>query len=323
MDLINKSLLNYFGIDKLGFYKSKSWIEFRDDIINGVLTNQMVVVPGDVGAGKSVLFQAAVDEMPTVKFIYVRNFYKERCTISSVLNAIIFDLQNAEGYFENPKKDLEARSRQITRLIGTTVTDTDKPFSVSIVIEEAHRLHKNTLRALKELREAKFAGICPLFSVVLIGHPELSELVRARKEVLWRALAIELDESEGWMILNDRVEFIMKVFGGAVTREAARTIATVCKTPLEIMKYVYDRMKDARKAGYKVIDSDIVKPTLNELFIASNLTYDAIAKEANLAKSTVYAAVNDKSYRDAIKITAIEKAIKNLVKEKSLLKRSA
>ena len=315
MDLINKSLLNYFGISRLGFYKTKSWIEFRDDIINAVNQNQLLVIPGEVGAGKSVLFSSAVDLMQNVKFVFVRNFFKERCTISQVINAVIFDLSN-----EGPKKDLEARSRQFIRLIGTTVTDNERPFSVCIVIEEAHRLHKNTLRALKELREAKFAGICPLFSIVLIGHPELTELVRVRKEVLWRALTINLEESEGWMTLQNRIDFINIVFKGVVTRDAARTIAVVCKTPLEIMKYIYERMKDARKAGYKAIDSEIVKPTLEELFIASGLTYDALAKETSLAKSTIYAAVNDKKYRDEIKIKTIKKAIEILTKNNLLKK---
>lgn len=317
MELINKSLLKHFGIEKLGFYRSKSWLEFRNDIVDAVLQYQLVVIPGDVGAGKSVLFQSAVEQMPTVKFVFVRNFYKEHLTISSVINATIFDLSN-----ENTKKDLEARSRQFIRIVGSLVTDEERPFSVCIVIEEAHRLHKNTLRALKELRESKFAGRCPLFSVVLIGHPQLNDLVRARKEVLWRALSINLDENEGWFKLEERIEFIQKVFPGAVTRDAARSIATLCKTPLEMLRYVYDRMKDAKKAGYKIINEDIVQPTLIELFISSGLTYDEVAKESGLSKSTVWTAINDKYYRDHIKQAAVEKAIKNLVKQ-NLMKRSA
>lgn len=318
MELINKSLLKYFGIDKLGFYRSKSWLEFRDDIVNSVLQDQMIVIPGDVGAGKSVLFQNAVEQMPLIKFVYVRNFYKENCTISSIINAAIYDLSD-----EGPKRDLEARSRQFTRIVGETVTSSEKPFGVCIVIEEAHRLHKNTLRALKELREAKFARKCPLFSVVLIGHPSLTDLVKMRKEVLWRALLIELDESEGWMTANDRVEFILKVFPNAVTREAAKTIAFICKTPLEMMRYVYDRMKDAKRAGYKIIDNDIVKPTLYELFTAAKVSYDEVAAESKLAKSTVYYAINDKHYKDTSKKEAVRLALKKMINNYEQIRKSA
>lgn len=316
MNLINRSLLNHFGIKELGFHATRNWVEYRKDVEDAVLQDQLLVMPGEVGAGKSVLFQAAAENLNTVKFVYVRNYYRERLTISSIINAVIFDLSN-----EGPKRDLEARSRQFIRIVGTTVTNEHKPFSVCIVIEEAHRLHKNTLRAIKELREAKFAGKSPLFAVVLIGHPQLAELVKHRKEVLWRALTLELNEENGWMKLPERIRFVQNVFGeSAITSDAAKTIATVCKEPLEIMKYVYDCMKDARRAGYRQINSDVVRPTLKQLYEASNMSYGEIEKATGIAKSSVYQAINDAKFKNDDTKQKIESALKNYMTE---LRRSA
>lgn len=302
INLIQKSLLNYFGISKMGFHWSKTCQGFKDDIINAIENDQIIVIPGEVGAGKTTVFNEAAKSMLNTKFIYVRNYFKENLTIAGIINAVIYDLSD-----ESPKRDLEARSRQFIRIAGEKAVKEN--LKINIVIEEAHRLHKNTLRALKELREASYAGRSPFFSISLIGHPELMTKVEKRREVYWRAQVIEFNESAGWMQFNERVDYIKNVFGSAVNSEARKNIAVLCKQPLEITKYIYDKMRTAKKIGSKQLTEEIVQPSLSELMSRTNISYGKIAKETGIPRSTVHDAVHIQGHRQA---AAVEAAIKKL-----------
>jgi DNA invertase Pin-like site-specific DNA recombinase len=66
----------------------------------------------------------------------------------------------------------------------------------------------------------------------------------------------------------------------------------LCNQPLHIMQYVRDKMKAAKKAGYKVVNSDVVNPTLLELFTAAGKSTREIEKATGIAQSTVYTAVH-------------------------------
>lgn len=308
INLIHKSTLNYFGLDRMGFHWSQTCEEFKQDIIDAIVNDQILVLPGEVGAGKTTLFDKAAEHVAAMtKFIYVRNMYKEHLTISGIINAVIYDLSD-----EPVKRDLEARSRQFIRIVGETKLKSE--FSISIVIEEAHRLHTNTLRALKELREARYAGRSPLFSIILIGHPELMEKVQKRREVLWRCQSIELNEEGGWMQFDERVIYLRNVFKGAITNEARKSIALICKEPLEMVKYVYLKMREAKKAGYKIIDSDVVQPSARELMEAYKISLGDITKVSGIPKSTINDAVKLQKHQSK---EAVELAIKKIVKQRA------
>lgn len=302
INLIQTSTLKHFGLEKTGFHWSQACEDIKLDIQDAITRNQMLVIAGEVGAGKTVIFEKAAENLNQTKFIYVRNYYKENCTISSILNATIYDLSD-----ESPRHDLEARSRQFIKVVGKV--SVEEEFNVVLIIEEAHRLHKNTLRALKELREAKYAGRSPLFSVVLIGHPDLMDRVASRREVLWRSQAIELDENN-FMTFDERMLFLRNVFKSAITNDARKTIALLCKQPLHMMKYVSDKMREAKKAGYDQINGDVVQPTTKELVQGYGLSYRQIAKESNLSPATVCDAVNMPAHKHK---PAVEAAIKSIV----------
>lgn len=322
-NLINKNILRYFQVEKLGFYWSQRMEEFKMDIVESIADNRIIFLPGEIGAGKGELFEKAEDQLSTVtKFVRVRNYYKEHCTISSIINAAIYDLTE---YKESPRRDLEARSRQFIRIVGSIVTDRDKPFGVCIVIEDAHSLHPLTIRALKELWETRFAGKSPLFSLVLIGWPEMMKKVR--NDLLWRSEQVNLTEENGWMEYDERVKFLRKVFGDAITNDARKSIATICKSPLHLINYVGIKMKEAKRAGYKVIDSDVVQPTLQELVDAYKLTLGDIAKASDtfvkegiikkpLPRSTVFDAI--KNYKHS-RANDVRLVIEHLVKAKDFI----
>jgi type II secretory pathway predicted ATPase ExeA len=285
--LIEQRLLRHFGIQKQEIYWSPAMEEFKDEIVFSVENNQMLTLSGAIGSGKSMLLNSATAYLPEVTFVYVQNYFKEKMTISSIMNALIYDLSD-----ESPRRDLEARSRQVLRITGKKFVGEGK--LICLVIEEAHRLHANTLRALKELREGSFMGKSPLFSVILIGHEELQAKLESRKEAYWRSQIMELNENSGWMTLKERLSYVKHIFGQAITDDARKRIVSICKTPLQIDFYIENKMREARRAGKRQLDGDVIKPTPLEVYEANkgSVSYNEIAKEMGVSKSTAFDAVN-------------------------------
>lgn len=306
--LIERRLLQHFGLSEQPIYWSNIMDSYRKDIVYAVKNNQLLTISGAVGSGKSMLFNSAVSSLPEVTFVYVRNYYKEHVTISSIINALIYDISD-----ENPKRDLEARSRQFIRLVGKYYVAQGR--QVCIVIEEAHRIHANTLRQLKELREADFGGKSPLFSVILIGHEELQAKLESRKEAYWRSQIMELNEANGWMTVEERNCYINHIYGQAITPEARIRISGLCKTPLNIDFYIENKMKEARKAGRKILDDEVVQPTPKELYEANknSVSIRRIAKEMNVSPTTAFDAINTDNHK--LSDAAVEAIAKLTIKK--------
>jgi type II secretory pathway predicted ATPase ExeA len=308
---IQKSLLKRFGLEKLGFFWNRTCLEFKGDIIDAIEQNQMLCLAGAVGAGKSLLFNTSIAGMDDIQFVHIRNYFKEKLNIAGIMNAMIYDLSD-----ESPRRDLEARSRQLVKIAGKKYVS--EKIKICLIIEEAHRIHANTLRALKELRESSFADISPLFSVILIGHPELVTKLESRKEAYWRSQLLEMNEANGWFTLKERLMYIKRVFGEAITQKARERIIILQKSPLAIDFYVEAKMKEAQKAGKRIIDEEVVQPSNRELKEACEISLKEIAAEVGLGKSTVHNAVNDEEHPHA---DAVKKAINKLNTQK--IKKSA
>jgi type II secretory pathway predicted ATPase ExeA len=293
------------------FFWNQTCQELKGDIVDAIEQNQMLCVAGAVGSGKSILFNTSIAGMDDVIFVHVRNYFKEKLNIAGIMNALIYDLSD-----EATRRDLEARSRQLIKIVGRRhVTDKMK---ICLVIEESHRIHANTLRALKEIRESSFADITPLFSVILIGHPELVTKLESRKEAYWRSQLLEMNEANGWFTIKQRISYIKRVFGEAITQKARERISILQKSPLAIDFYVEAKMREARKAGKRIIDEEVVQPTTRELKEACENSLKEIAAEIGLGKSTVHNAINDEGHPHA---EVVRSAINKIQSQK--IKKSA
>lgn len=144
--------------------------------ING---NSLVSIVGERGMGKTRAINSALASMK-VKQVAVRAADKARLLISDIEQAMVLDLSD-----EKPKRGKEIRARQLRRILGEASMKHD----IVVVIEEGHRLHGMTLRALKTLREMDWMGKTDLFSVVLVAQsdpmmkPGVSE-VRLRSDTI-------------------------------------------------------------------------------------------------------------------------------------------
>ena len=128
-----------------------------------VESRAMVSIVGDRGIGKSDAVNAALEKIG-VKKITVEKAQKERVGIADIQKAMLLDLG------EKPPKDGEIMSRKLRQVIGEACAKSKRP--IVVLIEEAQRLHGNTLRSLKSLREMEWCGQKELFSVVMVAQSD-------------------------------------------------------------------------------------------------------------------------------------------------------
>lgn len=153
----------------------------------------MVALIGESGSGKTTIRRYAIDRMQTegqkVRVIIPRIIDKSKLTASSICDAIIQDCSE-----EHPKRTLEAKARQIERILTNS---SRAGWSHVLMIEEAHDLHVQTLKYLKRFWELE-DGFKKLLAIVLIGQPEMKgKLDEAKnweaREVIRRMEVLELE----------------------------------------------------------------------------------------------------------------------------------
>lgn len=169
-----------------------------------------MAVVGESGAGKSTLRRDLIDRInretqpvtviePYVLGMEDNDAKGKTLKASSIADAIIAAL----APLESPKRTMEAKSRQLHRLLR----DSRKAGNAHVLlIEEAHGLPIPTLKHLKRFWELE-DGFKKLLSIVLIGQPELrlklSERNHEVREVVQRCELVELTpldtELEGYL----------------------------------------------------------------------------------------------------------------------------
>lgn len=148
----------------------------RDSMWYAAKHGGFIAVIGESGAGKSTLRRDLEDRIrrdnEAVRVLSPRTFDKTRLSAAHICDAIIADMSS-----ETPAQSLEAKARQIERMLRGS---SRAGCSHVLVIEEAHDLNKATLKYLKRFWEME-DGYKRLLSIVLIGQPELAELLDERK----------------------------------------------------------------------------------------------------------------------------------------------
>ena len=149
-----------------------------------VNNSAMVSIIGRRGSGKTVAVRAALGD--DVQLVEPLRLTRNKLHMGDIESALVRDLSD-----ESPRRSGEARSHQVRRILGTAA----QRGPVVLVIDDAHVLHHQTLRALKRLRELKWLGRSPLLGIVLIGQQDKTAAipeVGLRSDQLWLAgLAVE------------------------------------------------------------------------------------------------------------------------------------
>jgi len=216
-----------------------------------VRSNAMISIVGDRGAGKTRAVTGALRKMDT-QLVMVRAADKSRVLIGDVEQAMILDLSE-----ERPKRYKELRSRQLRRILG----EASRQRAIVIIIEEAHRLHGMTLRALKTLRELDWMGETELFTCVLLGQsdpmnkPGVAE-VRLRSDTV-RMQGLSKKEIAG---------YVQEVMGRVFEDDAIQAVSQLAGTNnfLDLQHRLIVLMGSAAVAGRDTVMIEDVLESGNE-----------------------------------------------------------
>jgi|AntDeeMinimDraft_4_1070355.scaffolds.fasta_scaffold00941_9 type II secretory pathway predicted ATPase ExeA len=214
----------------------------REHMFSTAKHGGFLAIIGESGAGKSVLRRDLIDriqrEEHPITPIFPRTIDKERLTASAVCDAIIEDISQ-----ERPKRSLEAKARQIEKLLTGSSRGGN---SHVLIIEEAHDLTIPTLKYLKRFWELE-DGFSRLISIILIGQPELRGT---------------LDERRNWQ-----------------AREVIRRIEIADLAPLDAHLEGYLGMKFKRlgKEVGDVFDADVYDAMRERLTLRSRSSQNAVS----------------------------------------------
>lgn len=281
-----KRTLRHFGIEEKGTYRGDLHELYIQDIIDAIDENQICALIGKFGSGKTTVERMALDDLDKAgdgkyQFVYVDSADLERLSAGQILDAIIMDLSN-----ESARRSTLARSRQARRIMGERVRNGQK---ISLVIDNAHRLHPNVLMALKDEHEKNWMGYSPLFSVFYVGQEKLLGKLSTYKEVFWRTLILNLqEEHSNWMNFNERISYLAAVYGEAITPQARQRIARKARVPLEMEFYITEKMEEAKAAGKRQLDGEVVQLSLRDRREALGISQQDLASEAGIGKTTVH-----------------------------------
>lgn len=299
--MLQKSTLRTFGIEDLGIYSGPAHKRALEDIADAIQNRQMLAIIGDFGAGKTELVDMAVRAATKdgTRIVWISTPDKERLRIPTILWQMVTDI--TEGN-EPPKRGSGALSHQLRRILGETVIAGGQ--EVCVIIENAHRMHPNTLMAIKDLSELRYNGVRPLFSLLYIGHKKLGARLSAYGEVDHRTQRLFLDEAHGWMTPAERIDYLTARFGPAIKPSTRRRIAALHTRPLLMDRAVERYLTEAHAAGYTVLDERIVQPSLAEIKTAlgeQHASHQRIADAAAragagaISRGTVSDVVNGKN----------------------------
>lgn len=308
--------LKQFGFTKNPFAQASATLQSLD-LENVCVAMQMagdergiLSIVGPRGAGKSSSVASALP--PNAQIVQPLTADRERMRIGAIEDAIILDLSS-----DKPRRSAEARTRQVRPILG----DAGKRGPVYLLLEESHRLHHQTLRALKSLHELKWAGRGPLLTIVLIGQRD-PLAVPALEEVALRTKTVRL----AGLSEEEARTYIANTVGRVWDDAAAQALAgdQAARNYLDFQEAIIASMDQALAEGRKRVElSDVYHATgagLRGMIEAAGLTQAEVAKAIGKDKSTVNRVVNgeraDPNVRKSIQALLDQKAEEAGLKEK-------
>lgn len=248
----------------------------------------LLALVGESGSGKSTTVADFKDRLqregrdviiiePSVLYMEENDSKGKTLKSAAIVQAIIATIAPSVP----PKRDAEARARQVQQLLTAGYRAGQRHV---LIIEEAHCLPTATLKHLKRFAELK-DGLAPLLSIVLVGQPELRQRLAVNnaevREVAQRCDLVELPALDN--NLGDYLKFKLNRVGCALdkvitqdgidalrerltfARRSGNAKAQVLTTsvslvyPLAVANALTAAMNLAANLGAPVVDADIVK----------------------------------------------------------------
>ncbi|MDA8085205.1 MAG: AAA family ATPase [Nitrospiraceae bacterium] len=245
----------------------------------------MISIVADRGFGKTTAFDLIFREID-VHQIRLITADKERVVVSDIEKGLILGLSN-----EACKRTKEVRARQIRRIMGEAAKE--KP--IVLILEEAHRMHGQTLRALKTLREMEYMGKSPLFTVVMVAQYDPMRK-RGVDEVRLRTDSIQIMG----LTASEISQYTKSTVGRCFAPDAVDAISRLPqgRNFLELQACLVTLMGHALQMGAKQVTSmdvyEVYGGGIKEVMKRANVSLDEIHGLTGISKSTLSIVTNDK-----------------------------
>lgn len=247
----------------------------------------LIALVGESGSGKTTVISDYKDRLlrdgrdviviePSVLYMEENDTRGKTLKSAHIIAAIIATIAPKES----PKRDPEARARQVKALLTAGHRAGQRHV---LIIEEAHCLPTPTLKHLKRFAEIK-DGLAPLLSIVLVGQPELRSRLSVNnaevREVAQRCDMIELPALDNELAnylkfkfaristdvssvltpaaidaLRERLTFAKRSTG----KSSMTSSATSLVYPLAVANAVTAALNLATSLGAPIVDVDVIK----------------------------------------------------------------
>jgi type II secretory pathway predicted ATPase ExeA len=257
----------------------------RETLWQHIMHGGLLALVGESGSGKTTVVADFKDRLqregrdviviePSVLYMDENDSKGKTLKSASIISAIIHTLAPTEA----PKRDPEARARQVQRLLTAGHRAGQRHV---LIIEEAHCVPAATLKHLKRFAELK-DGLSPLLAIVLVGQPELRQRLSVNnaevREVAQRCDLIELPALDNH--LDDYLKFKLARVGAALDK-------VITQDGIDALR---ERLTFARKTNSKSHMPAAAVSLVYPLAVANALTA-ALNLAAHLGAPVVDAAI--------------------------------
>ena len=314
MKLSRLEILSEFGFKRdpfeLAYMETTSSVRIRRLIGMAIDSKLAVSIVAESGTGKTCAINHALNEIKNLRVVRVQTADRERITVADIERSLMYDLST-----EPIKRTREVRARQLRRIIGEASRDK----RIVLVLEEAHRMHGQTLRSLKSMLDIEWMGKDRLFSVIMISQydPMRGKVVEEMKR---RSDTVQMQG----LTASETREYVRMTVGKHFEVDAIEAIGEVSYAQnfldlqIGIVSFMVRALADGRE---KVQVVDVYEGTggnLSALLNKLGVTYSELEEETGISKAALNLVANNKSGTlTESKVQIIGAAIRDVIKKRS------
>ena len=259
-------VMEHFGfrtsLKPVAYYDSEYHQQLVKELKAAIQGGGLVAFTGIVGSGKTVLIarlQQQLRDEGQIEVCESLAFEVSKVTLTTLKLALYYDLATEKD------GDITGKPEKSERALMKVMGRYHKP--IALFIDDAHDVHGQTLRALKQMIE-KTGRRGARLTLVLAGHPRLRNDLRrpAREETGARTTVFEFEGIQGqqrryitWLLEQSAPEVDPK---DIVTPDALSMLADRLSTPLQIEHYLTRILEHAYRLGEKPVTPAIVEKAL-------------------------------------------------------------
>lgn len=274
-------------------FESRDLVRLQDAITAAVYSRSMLVVIGPPGAGKTTTTYDMLTQGKSVegrKLVVIRDIVTriEELNVGQIEYKILEQIKAATGDTTPIRSSAVARTTQLQRMLG----EFSKQHELVLVLEDGHKMNKQTLINLKRLRELRYNLRERLLTIIILAQPAMRAVLEDLPEVFMRSEVLEmqgLSAEEVGKYLDFKLCPAGKSTLDLFTPDALTAIRKGLHWPLRINHHMTRLLQEAVELGEIPVPLSLVEKyvthenSLHSLFILSGMDLTEVQRELSKA----------------------------------------